>query len=47
MKRFICLLFGHNYRLVDIKTTQVGMITEWGVRVFKCKRCNKIKKELQ
>lgn len=47
MKRLICLLFGHDWRLVDIKVTFVGIITRWPVYVFKCNRCGKIKEEIQ
>ena len=47
MKRLICLLFGHDYRLEDVKITKINIITKRVVYIFKCKRCNKIKKGLQ
>lgn len=47
MKRLICLLFGHDWRILEAKVINVGMISNWPVRVFKCNRCGKIKEEIQ
>lgn len=47
MKRLICFLFGHDYRLIETKVANIGMISDWPVYRLKCKRCGKIKDEFK
>lgn len=43
-KRLICLLFGHDWRLIETKVTNVGMLSDLPIYTLKCKRCGKIRR---